>query len=1015
MVSSTFTDLADHRKALTIVINSENLKPVAMEFDYAKPDSDVIDSSLQMVRDAAAYVCLISHTYGQVPECPVRNPNSVSLTELEFDEATRLGRPVLLFVMGRDHLVRPAAVETDPSRREKLEAFRERAKHHRTDSPVQRVYYEFNSLSDFEVAAVHSVADLRRRLNREDKGAPGSTPRTEPLAATIPSPPLLYAEPPYMGSHAFIGRRAQLEALTDWARAADPNPVLLFDAIGGTGKSMLTWEWTTLHATSSRSDWAGRFWYSFYTRGSVLSDFCRRALAYMTDRPYDEFRKIKLVRLGQMLLEQLQRQPWLLVLDGLERVLVAYHRFDAAQLADEDAGREDQIGQRDTCSAIRPEDDDLLRALSTASPSKLLVTTRLMPRVLLNKAHQPIPGVRRESLPGLRPADAETLLRACGVDGTSAEIQRYLQEHCDCHPLVIGAIGGLVNDYLPNRGIFDSWSADPDHGGHLDLASLDLVQKRNHILHAALAALPSESRRLLGTLALLSEPADYSLLAALNPHRPRTYRLVARPMVTGNAVDDGGSDESFRNAEQALIRTVREIESRGLLQYDAQARRYDLHPVVRGVVAGSLVQEERELFGQTVVDHFSSRDERTLYESAQTLEDVSHGLQLVRALLQMGRFDQAAQAFVGDLSQSLRFNLEAFAEVQSLLRPFFPQGFSSPISSEVSSVLIAAQLWNAVGGAFFGTGYFEEAIDALGRGVRLNLAARDWSGLHAKVYNVARCLIEQNRLATAGRITDLTVRLSERTIVDHPGRRFGSLLLRFRLLLVIGAWTDAEKVWTSLEPLDRPHSRAIYRPGDAEGLRAELDYRAGMVTADTLLHAEKVAGNGNNRKVVRLIRRLHGIWLLDQARWEEASERLQQVVGMAHETGQMDSEAEAWLALAKHHLGRLTEPTQEAERLSAVMRPPHLALARLWEALGEAARAERQAVAAYRWACADGEPYLRRFELERAAALLTRIGVAIPEFPPYDPSHDVKLAWEEDVNLAIERWINERQASSDHG
>jgi hypothetical protein len=38
----------------------------------------------------------------------------------------------------------------------------------------------------------------------------------------------------------------------------------LFDAIGGSGKSMLTWEWTTEHATQVRADWAGRFWYSFY-------------------------------------------------------------------------------------------------------------------------------------------------------------------------------------------------------------------------------------------------------------------------------------------------------------------------------------------------------------------------------------------------------------------------------------------------------------------------------------------------------------------------------------------------------------------------------------------------------------------------------------------------------------------------------------------------------------------------------------------------------------------------------
>ena len=93
-----------------------------------------------------------------------------------------------------------------------------------------------------------------------------------------------------------------------------------------------------------------------------------------------------------------------------------------------------------------------------------------MPRVLLNAASQPIPGVLHERLPGLRPADAEALLRTCGVRGDSQQMQEYLQRHCDCHPLVTGIVAGLVNDYLPDRGHFDAWAADPDHGGRLNLA-----------------------------------------------------------------------------------------------------------------------------------------------------------------------------------------------------------------------------------------------------------------------------------------------------------------------------------------------------------------------------------------------------------------------------------------------------------------------------------------------------------------------------------------------------------------
>jgi len=85
-VSSTFTDLREHRAALIDAIDGQGLKPLVMENDAAKL-VDVIDSSLQMVRDGSAYIGVISRKYGQTPKCPDRNPGKLSVTELEFNEA----------------------------------------------------------------------------------------------------------------------------------------------------------------------------------------------------------------------------------------------------------------------------------------------------------------------------------------------------------------------------------------------------------------------------------------------------------------------------------------------------------------------------------------------------------------------------------------------------------------------------------------------------------------------------------------------------------------------------------------------------------------------------------------------------------------------------------------------------------------------------------------------------------------------------------------------------------------
>jgi len=133
-VSSTFTDLKDHRAALIKAINDYGLKPVAMENDSAKL-VDVLDSSLQMVRDGSAYIGIISKKYGLIPKCPKRNPENLSITELEFNEALRLGRPTLLFIMG-NHPVLAEDVETNARRIKKLDAFRERATPRRGNWPT---------------------------------------------------------------------------------------------------------------------------------------------------------------------------------------------------------------------------------------------------------------------------------------------------------------------------------------------------------------------------------------------------------------------------------------------------------------------------------------------------------------------------------------------------------------------------------------------------------------------------------------------------------------------------------------------------------------------------------------------------------------------------------------------------------------------------------------------------------------------------------------------------------------
>lgn len=1018
MISSTFTDLEQHRAALISAINGQELHEVAMENSSAKT-IDVIDSSLQMVRDGSAYIGVISRKYGQTPLCPKRNPSQLSITELEFNEAQRLERPILLFIMGDKHNVQEADVEIDPSKRVKLNAFRERAKQMGPDSPVHRVYKIFSSLEEFSISAIHAVADLHRDL--DTKSAPplqqqsASPAPTEDKPDPIPAPPAFYAEPPYIGSHKFVGRKAQLETLSEWATPADSHPVLLFEAIGGTGKSILTWEWTTTYSANVRADWAGRFWYSFYERGATMTDFCRRALAYMTRQPRTKFREKNTAELTKLLIHQLQAKPWLLILDGLERILVSYHRFDAAQVRDEEVGTSDKIAHRDPCAAINPEDDDLLRALAGASPSKLLLTTRLIPRVLLNKSNQPIPGVLRELLPGLRPADAEALIRSCGITGTSLSIQSYLKSHCDCHPLVIGVLAGLINDYLPDRGNFDAWADDPIGGGQLNLANLDLVQKRNHILNVALAALPEASRQLLSTLALLSESVDYSTLCALNPYLSPIPEEVPLPKMFKHGAKSQ-AQEDFNDAarrreeyEQALVRraeemhssapalsaTVKDLERRGLLQYDAGTKRHDLHPVVRGIAAGGLKLEEKNRFGQRVVDHFSLQAQDP-YNQADTLEEFDNARHIVKVLFQMGKMEEA-RSFVlkNTFLQALNHRFEAHNVILEIIRPFFSSGWNEmpdhlKKKGGITLAKIAAISLRRIGA-------LQDAFDISQTALRIILKQNIKRGsysLCSQLLNIASTVGEQNHLAQENRL----LCLARDAASGNDLTAFW--LARFRQLSRLASWSDALTVLARLTDKElHPETRAVAAHHYAVHL-----YLRGELTEEALAEAEELNRSEKSALGNRNLCALRGSWQLENNNFESAKQSLHDAVVLAHKAGKIDRRSEICLAIAKHNLKELPEPSQMAEQFMYDLEEPcYLALAELWFAIGDHEQAQKHAISAYKWAWADGEPYVRRYELNKSRDLLNKLGAEIPKLPPYDPAKDKKHPWEDEVIAAIEK------------
>lgn len=156
MISSTYSDLVEHRKAVIDALVRLGFFPIGMEFDSAKSGKDIIDSSLEMVTKARAYVGIVSHRYGGVPEDADRNPHKLSITELEYREALNRGIPVYMFLMSDEHPVKLVGFEMVDAYRKKLQALKD-------DARSRSICAEFSSVE--ELKSLVLLPSTRRPLS----------------------------------------------------------------------------------------------------------------------------------------------------------------------------------------------------------------------------------------------------------------------------------------------------------------------------------------------------------------------------------------------------------------------------------------------------------------------------------------------------------------------------------------------------------------------------------------------------------------------------------------------------------------------------------------------------------------------------------------------------------------------------------------------------------------------------------------------------------------------------------
>ena len=634
MISSTAQDLPKYREQVMDACMRASMFPKMME-QLTALDFDAIEASLTLVDEADIYVGLFAHRYGYIPD-----GHDISITEMEYEQAVERGIPRLIFLISDEVPILPKNFDTGDSAI-KLNALKERLK-------KEQVVDFFKSPEDLRGLVLHALNQINNQLRDTQANDKSPTKLSASFfnhMSAIPAKGEPYIAHPYtlLQVRKLVGRKRELEILTDWITKSEPQDITIFNlvAIGGMGKSALAWTWFNGIAPQEKK-WAGRVWWSFYETDATFENFVTRTLAYVSGRPLEELMNIPHADKQTVLLNALNQEPYLLVLDGLERILIAYTGLDAAYLSD-DKVLDDENSNRITSEHGLPQSTNqsfvakrhlsktadmqagqFLRKLTQVRNTRILISTRLYPADLQGPVGQPCSGCFELLLKGLSDQDALDLWRAYGAEG-SREAMLPVFHTFDNHPLLIQLLAYEVAEFREAPGDFDAWRvANPD----FNLFNLPFDLAQSEVLSHVLSKLSKQELRTLRTLQVISGfhfSADIIILEAL---------LVPYEGEVGN-------DNKPFSTTKELVETLMALENRGLVSWDLEAKRYNLNPFVKKTIwSGTSLNENKNKDGYgSLRKHFEATPESI------KVKELMLAVDLYNSFLELGDHKAASSIF----------------------------------------------------------------------------------------------------------------------------------------------------------------------------------------------------------------------------------------------------------------------------------------------------------------------------------------------------------------------------------
>lgn len=767
----------------------------------------------------------------------------------------------------------------------------------------------------------------------------------------------------------FVGRKKELQELNDWQADAS-RPLFVIVALGGTGKSALTWHWLETVKAREAQPFKLIIWHGFYETGQV-DTFLSDVLEFLGEKPQElGSKRVQLNRL----LERLAAVPALIVLDGAERLLRAYGGMNAAYQGDE----EQQVQRALEC--VDPVAGELLLGLSQlGNGSKTLMTTRLMPQELLGRGDRLPARIGRRDLTGLDPADAARFFSDWGIQTTPAEVKAVC-EPLEYHPFCMALLAGTAaHDFVAPNDLRAVANYDPTH---------DLLGRRQHILQRAYDNLPPAAQLTLGRLAAFRAAVPWETVESifLNPPKQKWWqKLLGKnklPQQTNLPTDKATLDE-----------TLHLLEQRGLLQRaqppptsrQQPTTTFDLHPIARRYTYERLA-DRAAVHGQLIV-YFEAAPQPPKITS---LTDLGPAIELYHHLTSAERYDEAWILYRDRLWKAIYYQLGQYQRQIELLSAFFEDGYNK--LPNLSKDSYQAHTCNELANAFSLSGQPGAAIPLFQQSIAIDERRGDKKTTAVGLGNLASLAqIQIGALAAAADNLRRSIALCQE-IEDRFGEAIGHQEYG-RLLATCGDWAkSATELDTSLELFTAERSipgqsvtwayRALSALLQGDGAVAQSAAREALRLAD-----KHVLGYPVERDYVQAHWQLGwtalvaGHHLGSQTRLDEALRRCRAINLVEFEPAILL--AQARLARATGQPTRSHNYTQQAltiaQRSGYVLdlADIHNHLAHLALDAGDTAAARSEALAHAQTACdyafCDGPPYAYQSALDEAERILAEL------------------------------------------